>query len=88
MQWAYVFDVAEACVRAIEVPEAAGEAFNIAHVEPTTQRTFVEALARAAGVEPALVAVPRAKIDAAGGNVSTGHLYFGDTGSALAHGNR
>jgi len=44
MQWVYVSDVAEACVRAIEVPEAAGEAFNVGHVEPTTQRSFVEVL--------------------------------------------
>ena len=28
MPWVYVDDVAEACVRAMEVPEAAGEAFN------------------------------------------------------------
>ena len=38
MQWAFVEDLAEACVRAIEVPEAVGQAFNMAHVEPTTQR--------------------------------------------------
>jgi nucleoside-diphosphate-sugar epimerase len=52
MQWVFAPDVAEACVRAIEVPEAVGEAFNVGHVEPTTRRSFVEALARAAGVEP------------------------------------
>lgn len=78
MQWAYVSDVAEACVRAMEVPEAAGEAFNIAHAEPTTQRTFVEALARVAGVEPAFVSLPRAAIHAAGGHVFAGNLYFGE----------
>jgi 2'-hydroxyisoflavone reductase len=78
MQWAYVSDVAEACVRALEVPEAAGEAFNIAHVEPTTQRGFVEALARTTGVEPTLVSIPRARIQAAGGQVFMGHLYFGE----------
>jgi nucleoside-diphosphate-sugar epimerase len=79
MQLAYVADVAEACVRAIEVSDAAGEAFNIAHVEPTTQRTFVEALARAAGVAPAFAPVPRATIQAAGGDVFMGrNLYFGE----------
>jgi 2'-hydroxyisoflavone reductase len=78
MQWAYVADVAEACVRALEVPEAAGEAFNVAHTEPTTQRTFVEALARAAGVEADLVAVPREVIHAAGGQLFMGNLYFGE----------
>jgi nucleoside-diphosphate-sugar epimerase len=38
IQWVFVDDLAEACVRAIEVPEASGEAFNIAHLERTTQR--------------------------------------------------
>jgi 2'-hydroxyisoflavone reductase len=78
MQWAYVADVAEACVRALEVSDAAGEAFNIAHVEPGTQRNFVEALARAAGVEATLVPIPRARIHAAGGHPFMGHLYFGE----------
>jgi 2'-hydroxyisoflavone reductase len=78
MQWAFVSDVAEACVRACEVPEAAGEAFNMAHVEPTTQRTFVEALARTAGIEPVFVAVPREKILAAGGQLMMSNLYFGE----------
>jgi nucleoside-diphosphate-sugar epimerase len=78
MQWAFVADVAEACVRALEVPEAAGEAFNIAHVEPLTQRGFVEALARTAGAKPTLVPVPRARIQAAGGRVVGDNLYFGE----------
>jgi nucleoside-diphosphate-sugar epimerase len=78
MQWAYSDDVAEACLRAIEVPEAAGEAFNIGHVERTTQRTFVEALARVVGVEPEFVAIPRAAILAAGGQLFGDRLYFGE----------
>jgi 2'-hydroxyisoflavone reductase len=78
MQWAFVDDVAEACVRAMEVGDAAGEAFNVAHVEPTTQRSFVEALARVAGVEPSFVAVPREAIRAAGGRLFMGNLYFGE----------
>jgi nucleoside-diphosphate-sugar epimerase len=77
-QWAYVSDVAEACVRAIEVPAAAGEAFNVAHVERTTQRAFVELLARVAGVTPTLVSVPRAAILAAGGQLIGERLYFGE----------
>ena len=77
MQWAFVDDVAEACVRAIEVPEAAGEAFNIAH-EATTQRRFIEALARIAGVAPAFVAVPRKRIRESGGQLVGGNLYFGE----------
>lgn len=78
MQWVYAPDLAEACIRAVDVPEAAGEAFNFAHVEPLTQRTFVEALARVAGVTPRLVAVSREEILAAGGNVFMGNLYFGE----------
>lgn len=77
-QWVYAPDVAEACVRAIEVPAAVGEAFNVAHLEPTTQRSFVEALARAAGVEPILAAVPRATIQAAGGQLAGENLYYGE----------
>jgi 2'-hydroxyisoflavone reductase len=78
MQWVYVADVAEACLRAIDVPEAAGEAFNVAHLEATTQRSFVAALAQAAGVEPHFVAIPRAVIHAAGGGLAGGNLYFGE----------
>lgn len=78
MQWVFVSDVAEACIRSIEVPEAAGQAFNIAHVERLTQRTFVESLARVAGVAPRFVSIPRKTIHDAGGHVFTGNLYFGE----------
>lgn len=78
MQWVFVDDIARACVRAIEVPEASGQAFNMAHVEPLTQRTFVEALAHTAGVSPEFVNVPRAVIDAAGGQLMGDAIYFGD----------
>jgi 2'-hydroxyisoflavone reductase len=78
MQWVFSRDVAEACVRAIEVPAAAGEAFNVAHTEPLTQRTFVELLARVAGVTPTLVSIPRADIHAAGGQLFMNNLYFGE----------
>jgi 2'-hydroxyisoflavone reductase len=78
MQWVFVSDLAEGCVRAIEVPGAAGEAFNIAHVEPLTQRSFVEALARVAGVAPMFAPISRATIQAAGGDPFVGNLYFGE----------
>jgi nucleoside-diphosphate-sugar epimerase len=78
MQWVFVSDLAEACIRAIEVLEAAGQAFNIAHVERLTQRTFVEALARVAGVAPTFVSMPRKTIHEAGGHPFTGNLYFGE----------
>jgi nucleoside-diphosphate-sugar epimerase len=78
MSWVFVEDVARACVRAVEVPEASGQAFNIAHTEQTTQQSFVEALARVAGVEPAFVAVPRSAIHAAGGQLVGPSIYFGE----------
>jgi nucleoside-diphosphate-sugar epimerase len=79
MSWVYVSDLAAACVRAMEVPEAAGQAFNIGHIEQTTQRSFVELLARVAGVEPTLVPVARDKIAAAGGQFAgPKDLYFGE----------
>jgi 2'-hydroxyisoflavone reductase len=78
IQWVFVSDLAEACVRAIEVPEAAGEAFNFAHTERLTQRSFVELLARVAGVTPTFASMPRAAIQAAGGDAFMGNLYFGE----------
>ena len=59
------------------MPEAAGEAFNIAHVERLTQRSYVEALARVAGVPATFAEIPRATIAAAGGHPVMGNLYFG-----------
>jgi nucleoside-diphosphate-sugar epimerase len=79
IQWVYVADVAEACARAIEVPEAAGKAFNVAHREALTHRTFVETLARVAGVgPPAFAPLPRKVIQAAGGHPFLRNLYFGE----------
>jgi len=59
--------------RALEVPGAAGKAFNIGHA-PTTQRALVEMLARVAGVEPTLASVPRDHIVAEGGHLFTDNL--------------
>jgi 2'-hydroxyisoflavone reductase len=84
MQWAFVDDVAEACVRAIEVPKSAGEAFNIGHAA-TTQRGFVELLGRVAGCQPRFVNVPRAQIHAAGGQLLGPNAYFGDYLDLLPH---
>jgi nucleoside-diphosphate-sugar epimerase len=78
MQWVFVADVAEACVRAMARPEAVGQAFNLGHVEPMTQRSFVEALARVVGREPELVSIPRATITSMGGQLAGGNLYFGE----------
>ena len=76
--WVFAVDLAEACVRTLEVPAASGEAFNIGHAERTSQRDFVELLAAAAGVRPTLVPIPRAAIQAAGGQLVGDHLYFGE----------
>ena len=78
IQWTSVSDLSKGCVTALDAPHAAGEAFNIAHVEPMTQRDFVEALARTAGVSPTFVSVPRATILAAGGQLMMTNLYFGE----------
>lgn len=78
IQWAFVADVAEACARALDVPEAAGEAFNVAHTERMTQREFIEILASVAGAQPTFVAVPRDAIRAAGGELLGRNLYFGE----------
>ena len=78
MPWVFAPDVADACIRALDTPAAAGEAFNIAHVEPLTQRAYVEALARTAGVAVDFVSIPRTAIHAAGGHPFAGNLYFGE----------
>jgi nucleoside-diphosphate-sugar epimerase len=78
IQWVFVSDLADACVHALEVPDAAGHAFNLAHIESLTQRSFIELLGRIAGVTPRLVSLPRAAIHAAGGHPFAGNLYFGE----------
>jgi 2'-hydroxyisoflavone reductase len=85
MQWAFVSDVAEATVRSLEVPGAIGEAFNVAHAGRMTQREFVELLAEVAGVAATLVPVPRAIIEAEGGQLFGEHLYFGEFLDPPAH---
>lgn len=78
MQWVWVRDLVDACVRALEQDAARGEAFNVAHTETLTQRRFVEALARVAGVEPRFAPMPRQAIHEAGGHPFAGNLYFGE----------
>ena len=78
MQWVFAPDVAAGSVRAIEVEEAAGAAFNIAYDESITQRSFVEALGRAAGIEPRLVDIARERILEEGGQLLGENIYFGD----------
>ncbi len=77
MQFVYVKDLVAACLKAMTVRGAVGEAFNIGNPKPLAQVEVVEALAKAAGKKPELVRVPRDRIAAAGGNPMGEPAYFG-----------
>ena len=77
MQFVYVKDLVRALVRAMEVPNAEGEAFNIGDSRPLTQVEVVEALAAAAGKTAQTVRIPRDAILHAGGNPMGEPAYFG-----------
>jgi nucleoside-diphosphate-sugar epimerase len=77
MQFVYVKDLVQAMVRAMEVPNAAGEAFNIGDSRPLTQAEVVQALAAAAGKSAQLVRIPREAILHSGGNPMGDPSYFG-----------
>jgi nucleoside-diphosphate-sugar epimerase len=77
MQFVYVKDLVRALVRAMEVPNAAGEAFNIGDSRPLTQAEAVQALAGAAGKPFQLVRIPRDAIVHAGGSPMGDPAYFG-----------
>ncbi|MBI3693335.1 MAG: NAD-dependent epimerase/dehydratase family protein [Acidobacteria bacterium] len=77
MHFVYVRDLVWAMLRVAETPAAVGQAYNIANPAPLTQVEAVRAFAAAAGREARLVFVPRAKIQAAGGNVFEPPFYFG-----------
>ncbi len=78
MQFVYVRDLVEACLRALTEPNAAGEAFNVGDDRPLTQAEVVDALASAAGKEAEIVRVPRDRILEAGGNPTSEPFYFGE----------
>ncbi|HVN06859.1 MAG TPA: SDR family oxidoreductase [Bryobacteraceae bacterium] len=77
MQFVYVRDLVRALVRAMETPNAIGEAFNIGDSRPLTQTEVVQALAAAAGKSAQMVRVPREAILHAGGNPMGDPAYFG-----------
>jgi nucleoside-diphosphate-sugar epimerase len=77
MQFVYVKDLVQAMVRAMEVPNATGEAFNIGDSRPLTQAEVVQALAAAAGKSAQLVRIPREAILHSGGNPMGDPSYFG-----------
>jgi len=81
MQFAYVHDVAAACLAAMEEPGAIGHAFNVANARSTTQADLLAALAVAAGAGPAkhvqIIRMPRELIYRMGGHPMGPKLYFG-----------
>ena len=77
MQFVYVKDLVRACMRAIEHPGTAGEAFNIGNERPVTQVEMVRAMATAAGKKAQMVRVPRDRINESGGSVFGEPAYFG-----------
>ncbi len=77
MQFVHVRDVVYACLKVLDVQDAAGHAFNVANPKPLTQVETVEAIAAAAGKEAQFVRIPREKILRAGGHPMGPKLYFG-----------
>jgi nucleoside-diphosphate-sugar epimerase len=77
MQFVYVKDLVRAMIRAMEVPNAEGEAFNIGDSRALTQAEVVQALAVAAGKASQLMRIPREAIAHLGGNPMGDPAYFG-----------
>ncbi len=78
MQFVYVNDLVEACIRALDKNTAPGRAFNVADEKALTQIEVVNAFAKAAGREAEMVKVPRGMIARAGGNAFGDPMYFGE----------
>lgn len=81
MQFAYVHDVAAACLAAMEEQGAVGHAFNVANARSTTQADLLAALAAAAGTAATkhvqIIRMPRELIYRMGGHPMGPKLYFG-----------
>jgi 2'-hydroxyisoflavone reductase len=78
MQFVYIKDLVQSCLKIVEEPAAVGHAFNIANPRPITQSEAVQFFADAAGKRPVLARVSRDRIVHAGGQVMSGpRLYFG-----------
>jgi len=77
MQFVYIKDLVRACLRAMEEPDAVGEAFNVANEKPITQAEFIQAMAVAAGKKANIIRVPRERIAEAGGDPMGQPAYFG-----------
>src|SRR5215813_2899376 len=58
MQFVFIKDLVEMCLKAIECPAAIGHAFNIANARPLSQAEVVEAIAKAARKPTNFVRIP------------------------------
>jgi 2'-hydroxyisoflavone reductase len=76
MQFVYVKDLVRAALKAMEEPNAAGHAFNIANPRPLSQMEAVEAFAKACNKPVKFVRIPREYILRAGGHPMGPKLYF------------
>ena len=77
MQFVYVRDLVQACMRAMEEPAAIGHAFNTASPKPSTQNDVVQLLADVAGKKVEIIRIPRERILRAGGHPLGPQIYFG-----------
>jgi nucleoside-diphosphate-sugar epimerase len=78
MQFVYVKDLVELAIKAMDLRNPVGHAFNTANPRAITQHELVLDLARAAGTkEPHVVSIPRELIQRAGGQAVGEKLYFG-----------
>jgi len=77
MQFVYIKDLVRACMRAMDEPDAEGEAFNVANEKPMTQAEFLQAVVAASGKKGNIVRVPRERIAEAGGDPMGQPAYFG-----------
>lgn len=78
MQFIYVQDLVDLCLRVMDQRNVVGHSFNAANPRAITQHELVVDLARAAGIKnPEFVSMPRDFITRLGGNSMEGKLYFG-----------
>jgi nucleoside-diphosphate-sugar epimerase len=77
MQFAYVRDLVQCALQAMEERGAVGHAFNIGNPKPISQAELVDLLGDVAGRRPAVVRIPRERILRAGGHPMGPKLYFG-----------
>jgi nucleoside-diphosphate-sugar epimerase len=79
MQFVYVDDLVELCLRVMDLRNAVGHSFNTANPRAITQHELVLDLARVAGIKaPQLISLPREFIQRQGGQAVGEKLYFGN----------